>query len=218
MSSSTLPSNTPPTSGSTNRNRNIDVELAQRNVQELITQIKRHLGSVSDERILQLASRLRSFGGGPAQEPNTENQRSNGDSTIVAQNMHELLDAYIQALLEVQGSNESEEGGLDDLKRALDPFIPIMTHAQPCVSVAALPPEDRFCCICRMEFCDTVDYTDITTEIHDDDDRELCVPIRLRCGHIVGDNCLGEWIGRSLERRLDCTCPVCRVVIRRGYF
>ncbi|TKA79964.1 hypothetical protein B0A49_01383 [Cryomyces minteri] len=60
------------------------------------------------------------------------------------------------------------------------------------VSIAALPASaDTSCAICRTE------YTAADG---------VCVPTRLACGHIMGEECLFEW----WERGDSNTCPLCR--------
>ena len=218
MSASNFLSYTPPTGGSTSRTRYTDEELAERNLRNLGIHVRRRLRSMPYERILELRRLIPSSRGGSAPELNTESPRSNGGSTTGAPNMYEHLDALIQGLLEPQEQDSNEPEKLEALRRALAPFVPFMCHSHPFVSVSDLPVEERICCICRLDFCVSVDYSDTTTEVHDEEYRDLCVPIRLRCGHIVGDNCIGLWVDHSLERGLDGRCPFCRTIIRRGYF
>ena len=132
-----------------------------------------------------------------------------------------------------EAEEENEEDEADEPEReeeTMPPREPINSHIHAhnfvdglaLVRVSDLPAEERFCCICRTDYFHA--HTVTTTEIYarmfpdriDEESREKCVPVKLRCGHIVGDRCIRQWIESSLSRFLNGRCPVCRTVIERA--
>ena len=129
-----------------------------------------------------------------------------------------------------QLENIEEAEGAEDSVTLLAPANPINSHIKvvnvvqglPLVKVSDLPIEDRTCCICRTEYFHNI-YV-ITAEMYarefpgriDEETQEKCVPVKMRCGHIVGDRCIVQWIDSSLSRFMNARCPVCRIVIERA--
>ena len=150
-------------------------------------------------------------------EPNEPNEPSEPEELIDFEELDEPEEA------EQEGEPiEPGEGSLPPLDPIDSQFYAINFVQGPApVSVLDLPVEDRICCICRLDFLHSVN--DSETEIHarmdslniDEHSQGLCVPIRLRCGHIVGDKCILAWVNHNLRRGLNGTCPICRTIIRR---
>ena len=122
-------------------------------------------------------------------------------------------------------ANEPYEPARSSPSRApINSHIPIINIVEEhhLVSVSDLPVEDRICCICRVEFLNSVYET--TAEIHaridpqgiDEDSRDLCVPTKLPCGHIAGDRCIRAWVDSCMSRASYAECPACRAIIRRA--
>lgn len=91
-----------------------------------------------------------------------------------------------------------------------------VVQRQALVSVSDLSVDDRICCICGMEFVDTTTaeiQAEVDSQIIDENREERCAPIRLQCGHIVGDKCICRWVIDCLRRELNAHCPICRRII-----
>lgn len=180
----------------------------------------------------------------PTPGDSAQDLRSHGGSTIGGRTVREELNALIQDLSEASalteplleaaqrveeliGLEESEggeeadqqeqeqapnqsDGRPEETSRSSAPSEPTNSHpVHAFISVSDLPDDERSCCICRVDFFDPDRHTS---------NRELCIAIKLQCGHVVGDRCIRLWVDDSLKRGLDGTCPMCRTIVFPGNF
>lgn len=70
-------------------------------------------------------------------------------------------------------------------------------------------PVDEFCPICQLEFFRPHRArTNIMQPVSG-----TCLPRRVECGHIVGDECLNTWTVNNFNAGRNVTCPICRTVL-----
>lgn len=75
------------------------------------------------------------------------------------------------------------------------------------VRIEDLPVDER-CQICQLGY-----YRSRTHPSFDESAQGMCLPRRLKCGHIAGDQCLNAWAINNMVNARNVTCPVCRTVL-----
>lgn len=120
---------------------------------------------------------------------------------------------------------EAEPAPVDPSRFPTWRIIPPLTAAEKLTPVSAsdLPPDERNCFICGLEYSSTGTYITLEergqlmdgSRIDEEEARQECVPVKLPCGHIVGDKCIHLWARTNTRRQLDVTCPSCRTVLLR---
>lgn len=174
-------------------------------------------GPLPEQDFVRLEDLRRENGSGGA-----TSGRSYEDALLEAIHMIRVLRVQVDAALRPRQSTPTSFPPLPSFI-SLPPTLNSHIHpinevgSQSLVSVYDLPPDERSCCICRVEFF--VSSYGTTAELHaamkpedvDEESRELCVPTKLaRCGHIVGDRCMRLWVENCEARGVRGECPVCR--------
>ena len=72
----------------------------------------------------------------------------------------------------------------------------------PTVALDELPEDGKVCPVCTEGFSSNGGGD------NGDDDEDDDMPIRMKCGHVVGRKCIEQWI---LSRHNSC--PICRAAI-----
>lgn len=79
------------------------------------------------------------------------------------------------------------------------------------VSKSNLPVDEWSCSICGLE------YACYSANLRAPSSYGLsqgkCLPRRVECGHIFGDQCINRWAFDNICNRRDVTCPMCRTVL-----